>query len=126
MRFVLDAGALVALDRGDRAMWGHLAWAAAEDLDVRTHGGVVGQVWRGGGPRQARLSRALAGVEVLPLDEKLGKTAGAILAKDRSTDVVDAGVVCIAASGDEIFTSDSKDIARLAKAAAIRIRIRTI
>lgn len=126
MNLVLDAGAFVALDRGERTMWGHLAWAAAEDLDVRTHGGVVGQVWRSGGPRQARLSRALAAVEVVPLDENLARMAGQVLARDGSADVIDAAVVCIAVSGDEIYTSDAKDIARLAKTAAKRIRVRKV
>lgn len=43
-----------------------------------THAGVLGQVWRGG-PRQARLSQALAGIDVRPLEEPMGKEAGRLL-----------------------------------------------
>ena len=66
MTDVLDAGALIAADRGDRATWTRLK-AAADDAPL-THGGVVGQVWRGGA-RQARLARFLAGVDVRPLTD---------------------------------------------------------
>jgi len=62
MTMLLDAGALIALDGNDRAMWVRLeVLHDAGELPV-THGGVIGQVWRGG-PGQARLAMALAGVE---------------------------------------------------------------
>src|SRR5207248_1440170 len=60
---VLDAGALVALERSDRDV---IALVKRELLAGRvpaTHGGVVGQVWRGGTGRQANLARVLPGVE---------------------------------------------------------------
>jgi hypothetical protein len=38
-----------------------------------THGGVVGQVWRGGTGRQAPLARLLPGIEVAALDATLGR-----------------------------------------------------
>ena len=60
MSLVLDAGALIALDRNERPMWIRLkALQEAGELPV-THGGVVGQVWRGG-PRQTRLASLIAG-----------------------------------------------------------------
>ena len=40
-----------------------------------THGGVVGQVWRGGGARQALLARALDGIDVRAMDEQLGRAS---------------------------------------------------
>ncbi len=56
MTFVFDSGALIALDRNDRAMWRRLKSAfLASEIPI-THGGVVGQVWRGPGPRSARTS----------------------------------------------------------------------
>jgi hypothetical protein len=53
MRLVLDSGAFIALERNDRAMWRRLKAALiAREIPV-SHGGVVGQVWRGKGARQA-------------------------------------------------------------------------
>ena len=112
---MLDAGALVALDRDERAMWVRLKAAQlARDVPV-THAGVIGQVWRGG-PRQARLAKALAGVDVRPLDERLGRQAGELLAATGHTDVFDAVVALLASDGDEIVTSDRDDLEQLAAA----------
>jgi hypothetical protein len=44
-----------------------------------TGGGVVAQVWRGGG-RQAPLARLLAGTDVVAVDDGLGRRAGMLLA----------------------------------------------
>jgi hypothetical protein len=96
---VLDAGALVALERSDRAMWVRLKAALLGGTEVASHGGVVGRVWRSGGRRQALLARALASVEVRPLDEALGRAAGALLARTRGRDVVDAAVAALARPG---------------------------
>jgi predicted nucleic acid-binding protein len=109
VRLVLDAGALIAIERGDRDVIGRLGAALAQDIDVVTHGGVVGQVWRGG-PRQARLARALRGVEVAGLDESLGRRAGVLLASTGGRDVVDAAVAALADDGDVIVTSDPDDL----------------
>lgn len=109
MTMVLDAGALIALDRNDRAMWVRLkALHDAGELPV-THGGVIGQVWRGG-PRQAHLASALGGIDVRPLDERLGRAAGELMGTTASSDVVDAALVLLAADGDEIVTLDRDDL----------------
>jgi hypothetical protein len=116
MTLVLDAGALIALDRNDRAMWVRLkALLDARELAV-THGGVVGQVWRGGA-RQARLATALAGIDVRPLNEALGRAAGELMGATRTSDVVDAALVLLAADGDEIVTLDRDDFTALVAAA---------
>lgn len=112
MTLVLDSGALVALGRDERAMWTRLKAARiAGDLPV-THAGVLGQVWRGG-PRQARFSQALAGIEVRPLDESLGRSAGELLGAAGLSDVIDAAVVLLSHDGDDIVTSDHDDFERL-------------
>jgi hypothetical protein len=117
MSLILDAGALIAIDRNDRAMWRRLkSVLEAGDVPV-THGGVVGQAWRGQGPRSALLSVALAAVEVRSLDEELGKNAGELLARARKSDVIDAALVLLANDTDVIVTSDSKDLLPLARAA---------
>jgi hypothetical protein len=119
---VLDAAALIALDRNERPMWTRLkAVAQAGDLPI-THGGVVGRVWRGG-PRQARLATALAGIEVKPLDEGLGRSAGELLGATRMTDVVDAALALLALDGDEIVTLDTDDMEVLVEAVGQHVEL---
>jgi hypothetical protein len=123
MSLVLDSGALLALERNDRAMWRRLKAALlAHDVPV-SHGGVIGQAWRGKGPRQALLAIALDGIEVRPLDERLGRAAGELLALSRSADVIDAALVLLASEGDHIATSDPGDIEVLARAAGRDVEI---
>jgi hypothetical protein len=117
MSLVLDAGALLALERNDRVMWRRFKSAMLSGIAPVTHGGVVGQVWRGKGPRQALLAAALAGVDVRSLDDALGRAAGELLAKARMTDVVGAALLLVAEEGDQIATSDPDDLEALAEAA---------
>jgi hypothetical protein len=111
---VLDSGALIALEKNDRAMWRRLKSALLAKSVPVSHGGIVGQAWRGGGPRQALLARALAGIDVRPLDESLGRAAGSLLARGASLDVIDAALVLLADDGDDIVTSDPEDLESLA------------
>jgi hypothetical protein len=118
LKLVLDSGALVALERNDRAMWRRFKAALlAEEIPV-SHGGVVGQVWRGRGPRQALLAKALASIEIRALDEALGRAAGELLARSASHDVIDAALVLLAEDGDQIVSSDRDDLEPLAAAAS--------
>jgi hypothetical protein len=119
---ILDAGALIALDRNERSMWIRLTSARRSGGVPVTHGAVVGQVWRGS-VRQARLARALAGVDVRPVDDQLGRAAGRLLARVGQADVVDAAVVLLAEDGDEIITSDPDDLRALAEASGIHVEL---
>ncbi|MBI2705161.1 MAG: twitching motility protein PilT [Actinobacteria bacterium] len=122
MSLVLDSGALVALERNERQMWVRLKAAHLDgDLPV-THAGVLGQVWRGG-PRQARLSQALGGIDVRALDEPLGRAAGELLAAAGLADAIDAGVVLLARDGDEIVTADLEDLEQLAAASGRHVEL---
>ena len=122
MTLVLDAGALIALDRNERAMWIRLkALREAGELPV-THGGIVGQVWRGG-PRQARLAAALAGTDVRMLDDDLGRAAGELLAATRSSDVIDGALALVAVDGDEIVTLDRDDLEVLVAATGRHVEL---
>ncbi len=114
MTLVLDAGALIALERNDRAMWRRLKAALLAASVPISHGGVVGQAWRGVGPRQALLAKALDGIDVRPLDLDLGRAAGELLRRSRTSDVVDAALVLLAEDGDDILTSDAHDLQALA------------
>jgi hypothetical protein len=116
MKLVLDAGALIALERNDRAMWRRLKDAVAQGEPPVTHGGIVGQAWRGRGPKQARLAAALDHLDVQNLDDALGRRAGELLAASRQSDVVDAALVLLAEDGDVIATSDPDDLEPLARA----------
>ena len=122
MSLVLDSGALVALERNERQMWVRLKAAQLEGDLPLTHAGVLGQVWRGG-PRQARLSQALGGIDVRALDEALGRAAGQLLGTAGLADVIDAGVVLLAADGDEIVTVDREDLEQLAAASGRHVEL---
>ncbi|WP_131769741.1 hypothetical protein [Candidatus Protofrankia californiensis] len=118
---VLDAGAFLAVERGDRDV---VALVKRERLAGRspvTSGGVVAQVWRGGRGRQATVARMLAGVDVTAIDDGLGRRAGTLLARAGQSDVIDATVVCLAVDGDDILTSDPGDLRALAHAAGIHV-----
>ena len=122
MSLVLDSSALVALERNERPMWVRLKAAQLEGDLPLTPAGVLGQVWRGG-PRQARLSQALGGIDVRALDEQLGRAAGQLLGSAGLADVIDAGVVVLAADGDEIVTVDREDLERLAEASGRHVEL---
>lgn len=123
MSLVLDAGALVAIERGDVTVMTRVKEDLLANLVPSTHGGVVAQVWRGGRGRQARLARFLPNVRVEPLDEELGKRAGVLVGKARTADVVDAAVVLLATDGDVILTSDPEDLLHLAETAGLDVEI---
>jgi hypothetical protein len=120
---VLDAGAFVAVERGDRDV---IAIVKRERLAERaplTSGGVVGQVWRGGHGRQAVLARLLAGVDVEPIDDEAGRRIGVLLAASGTTDVIDVAVVLLADDGDDILTADPDDLRALAQAAGRHVEL---
>lgn len=118
MTLVLDAGAFIAVERDDRRVMALLAREQRAGRTPVTHGGVVGQVWRGDA-KQARVGRLLAGVFVVPVDEELGRAAGALLARAGASDVIDAALVLLTSEGDEILTSDPDDLALLASATGV-------
>jgi hypothetical protein len=123
MTLVLDAGALVAVERGDRDLAVRIKREWLAGRQPRTHGGVIGQVWRGGSGRQASLARTLSAVEIVPLDAELGKSAGMLLGETGTRDVIDAAVVLLALRDDRILTSDPDDLRPLAAAAGIHAEI---
>lgn len=123
MTLVLDAGALVALERGDREVAALLKRELLAGRTPLTHGGVIGQVWRGGSGRQANLARALIGVETAALDDPLGRRAGVLLGRADGEDVVDAAVVLLADDGDWVLTSDPADLHELAAAAGTHLEL---
>jgi len=114
---ILDAGALSAVDRGERAMMARLRVAQQRGLELRSNAMVVAQVWRDRRGRQVNLARVLRAVDVRSVSHSEGREAGALLSEAGTTDPIDATVVLLAAPGDRILTSNPEDLTRLATAA---------
>src|ERR1017187_10209312 len=111
----LDAGALIALDRGDKRLIALLDRALAQRLTFRVPSGVVGQAWRDGRVQVtlARFLRINEG-EIVPLDEQLARACGELCGATDTADIIDASVVILArARGDYIVTSVPRDLKRL-------------
>ena len=118
---VLDAGALIALDRGDKRMIALLQRALVQGRQFRVPAGVVGQVWRDGRV-QVTLARFLRSEEVaiIPIDEHLARSCGELCGTANSPNVIDASVVIIARERrDPIVTSDPSELRRLDPAAHV-------
>ncbi|MBA3462299.1 MAG: hypothetical protein H0T46_20220 [Deltaproteobacteria bacterium] len=122
MSLVLDAGAFLAIERGDRLVAAVIKIELAEGRKPLTHGGVIAQIWRGGA-RQARVASLLEGTDVVPLDEELGRRTGVLLGRTRRTDAIDAALILIASDGDTVVTSDASDLRALAAAAGVHVDI---
>jgi hypothetical protein len=122
---VFDSGALIALERGDRAVGALLAAAARNGVDAVTSSACVAQVWREPA-RQVRLARGLAGFLERPLDAREARRGGMLLARTQTRDVVDAAVATVAQAGDTILTSDPHDIARLLDGLGTRALVRPV
>ena len=108
---ILDAGALIAVDRADRKVIRLLELAG----DVHVPAGALAQAWRNPA-RQARLARlvAAAGTTLHPLDGATARAAGQLCAATGTSDVIDASVVVVARQVDGVaVTSDADDLRRL-------------
>ena len=125
MKAVLDAGALVAVDRRDRMVGAQLRVLQQQGTPIRVSSAVVGQAWRDS-RKQANLARVLAGVGLVPVSEDDGKRIGELLARAGSADVVDAHVALMAARADVILTSDPGDIRTLLHARGVSARVQAV
>ena len=108
----LDAGALIAAERGDRRFWALWERAERRDVDVTIPANVLAQVYRGS--RSAVVSKVARACIIEPVDEALARRIGEICGRSGATDVVDVSVVVGAAvRRDRIVTTDPEDIARV-------------
>ena len=121
MTVVLDAGALIAIERRDQRLIAQLDKLSLSNVTVVTSSAVVAQVLRDPA-RQAPRARVLQGVAAAPLDGEAARAIGPLLARSGTADVVDAHVALLAHAGDEIITSDPGDMARLTAGRPVRIR----
>ena len=109
---VLDAGALIAFERGDERTRAILRERIGEVVIPAT---VLAQVWRDGS-RQARLARLVASPDTVidPLDQHRATAVGVLLARSDTSDIADAHVVLTArARRALVLTGDAADLRRI-------------
>jgi predicted nucleic acid-binding protein len=113
---VLDAGALIAVERRDRKAWALLVEARERGTTTIVPSTALAQAWRGG-PRSAPIAMLLAASVVDELDEERAKQVGGRLGASGTSDATDAHVACCASKRNAaVATSDPDDIAALAPA----------
>jgi predicted nucleic acid-binding protein len=109
----LDAGALIAFERGAQLMRAIVREASAADRAITVPAAVVAEAWRGG--RRRWLADLLDLAVVEPLTDELARRAGELLGRIGTSNTVDATVAVSAAQrGDIIVTSDPGDMQRFA------------
>ena len=112
---VLDAGALIAFERGDAHMRALVREALTQGARLVIPAVPLGQVWRGSA-RKAPLRALVKGptTVVPPLDQVLAESAGVLCGRAGTSDVIDASVVLVARRERGIVvTSDVDDLHRL-------------
>lgn len=115
-RLILDSGAVIGLARGDQRARAFLARALELGAPVEIPVVVVAETVRGG-PSDATVNRVLKAVDAVPEPtEDVGRTAGRLLGRARSSSTIDALVVAQAvhAGGAHVLTSDPGDLEPLA------------
>lgn len=112
----LDAGALIAVERGDRRLRVLLEETERAGWSIVVPVGPLAQVWRDGA-RQAVLARFLTAadrVEIVEWDAATARAAGVLCGRTGTSDVVDASVALCARERDHhVVTSDPEDLALL-------------
>jgi len=115
VRYVLDSGALVALEKASPLMTRLLIDVRAGAARVIVPDAVLAQVWRGGAGRQARIA-ALLGLKPewcakVALDTDAAKRIGIMIGECGHPDVVDVHVALVAdVQAAAVVTSDRDDI----------------
>ena len=121
-----DAGALIAADHNDRAMWALHAGFLAEETVVTVPSPVVAEAWRGGS-RQANAARLLALCDIEDLSYAQARRVGVLSGKAAHDDIVDITVVEGAIRRhDAAITSNPTHIKSVADTEHTRLVIETI
>ncbi len=98
----------------------------AEEVAPCVPAPVLAQAWRGG-PRQANIARLLAMCEVEPMSVDQARKVGVLVGRSGHDDVVDVAVVEGAIRrGDAVVTSNRDHIARVGRAARVKLRIEDV
>lgn len=118
---MLDAGALLALEKRDKRMEALLRRAHQVGARILIPAGALAQVWSGD-PRQAPVHRLLQRntTEVPPLDRIQAEVVGKMCRRSGTADVVDASVVIVARQARAVIvSSDADDLLRLDPSATV-------
>ena len=108
---VLDAGAFIALEGRSGHVTKLLARLLRANVPLVTSGGVVAQIWRGGGGRQAPVAMLLPQIEIVAIDGLDGKLVGMMLGASGARDPIDGHVVLLARDRAwPVLTSDASDL----------------
>lgn len=109
----LDAGALIAYERGDERIREILAVGYSRGLVPTIPAVALAEVWRGDA-KDARVARILKACSVEVTDERLARAAGSLRRATPGADTIDACVaVGVRRRGDAIATSDPRDMRAL-------------
>jgi len=109
----LDAGALIAYERGAFEIRRILKIAFGRGVTPTIPAVVLAEVWRGD-RKDARVAWLLQACNVEPLDEQRARAAGVLRRSTAGAGTVDACVaVGVRERGDVIATSDPGDMRRL-------------
>ncbi len=119
MSVVLDAGALIAIDKRDRAVGAMLRVLQRDDVPVVTSATVVAQASRDP-RRQANLARVLTGVDIAVLDDVAAKKVGELLRANGTSDLADAHVALLVQPQARVLTSDEADIKALLRTRQVK------
>jgi PIN domain nuclease of toxin-antitoxin system len=116
---VLDAGALIAIDKRDRAVGAMLRVLQRDDVPVVTSAAVVAQAWRDP-RRQVNLARVLTGVDIAALDDVAAKKVGELLRVNGTSALADAHVALLVQPQERVLTSDEADIKALLRTRRVK------
>lgn len=109
----LDAGALIAYERGEPRVRRMLRLAFDRGVTTTIPAVVLAEVWRGDA-KDAPVARLLKWCRIEPLDELRARAAGALRRTTAGAGAVDACVaVGVRERADAIATSDPDDMRRL-------------
>ena len=122
-----DAGALIAIERGDPAVRALARVLATSNTLILVPAPAVAEVWRGETGRQARLAQFLrtglehGHIEIIALDLPVAKEVGVILGRV-SMSIADAAVCrCAVLTRGTVVTSDPDDIQKIIPSARITV-----
>lgn len=111
MKYTLDTGALIGLERRDQRAVAFWRTALAHAIPLIAPTVVIAEWWRA----RSDVRDAILGALVIePLDELLAKMAGEAMARVKRSTLADSIVMASAArSGGVVLTSDYDDLERL-------------
>jgi hypothetical protein len=125
---VLDAGALIQVDRGNHEVLSTLKAAFDKGEAVHVPAGVISQAWRNPA-RQVLLSRTLKRCKEVDLDGAMARAGGQLCGRTATSDVIDASVALAVAyaqrSGEEVtlLTSDTVELGMLLSVLEAQARV---